>query len=109
MKLRRLQRLDEQAQWYDDAYAVEDHSGRITFHYNLTWDRVGSTYNRKLQESAVALEAIETVLPLGERLRWLPVEIIAEKEADAFLELLDTRCAIPKPRSIALPSPVAIG
>lgn len=86
MKLHRLQRLDGQAQWYDDAYAVENRRDRITFHYNLTWDRVGSTYNRKLQESAVALESIETVLLPGKRWRWLPVEMMAENEVGAFLE-----------------------
>jgi len=43
MKLRRLQRQDEDDRWYDDAYAYEDNEGQVIFRYNLTWDRVGST------------------------------------------------------------------
>jgi hypothetical protein len=35
MKVRRLQRKDDEGQWYDDAYAVEDGSGRATFHFSI--------------------------------------------------------------------------
>ena len=33
--------------------------------------------------------------------RWLPVEVVEEDEAETFLEDLNERCCIPKPRSIA--------
>jgi hypothetical protein len=101
MKLRRLQRQDKQDRWYDDAYAFEDSEGQVIFRYNLTWDRVGSIYNGKLQESGVSLAEIETVLQPGDRFRWLPLEVIEEDEVETFLEALDEACAIPKPRSIA--------
>jgi hypothetical protein len=42
MKVRRLQRKDDEGQWYDDAYAVEESSGQVVFHYNLTWEKIGS-------------------------------------------------------------------
>ncbi len=109
MKLRRLQRQNENDQWYDDAYAYEDSQGRVIFRYNLTWDRIGSTYNGKLQESGVAIESIETILQPGDRFRWLPLELIPTEAAPRVLAELDDACAIPKPRSIAdsLKSPLA--
>jgi hypothetical protein len=109
MKVRRLQRQDKRDQWYDDAYAYENETGQVIFCYNLTWDRVGSTYNGKLQESGVSLEAIETVLQPGDRFRWLPVEVVAEEEVEAFLEALDEACAIPKPRPIKMVHPMEEG
>jgi hypothetical protein len=97
MKVRRLQRQDKRDQWYDDAYAYENETGQVIFCYNLTWDRVGS------------LEAIETVLQPGDRFRWLPVEVVAEEEVEAFLEALDEACAIPKPRPIKMVHPMEEG
>ncbi len=99
MRLRRLQRKDDE--WYDDAYAVEDSTGQVIFHYNLTWERIGSFYNGQLQETGVSLEEIETVIQPSDGLRWLPIEVIAEEEVESFLEALDEACDIPKPRSIA--------
>ena len=107
MRVRRLQRTDEDGQWYDDAYAVEDNTGQVIFHYNLTWERVGSNCNAKLRETGVSLEEIETVIPSGEEWRWLPIEMVAEEEAEAILEALDDACDIPKPRPIKIVYPLA--
>jgi hypothetical protein len=101
MRLRRLQRKDEEG-WYDDAYAFEDDADEVIFRYNLTWERIGSRYNGKLRESRVSLAEIETVIEPNEGLRWLPIEVIAEEEVESFLAALDETCAIPKPRPIAL-------
>jgi hypothetical protein len=95
MKLRRLQVKDEDGQWYDDAYAFEDDTGRVIFRYNLTWERIGSRYNGRLQKNGVSLEQIEPVIPPHDGLRWLPVEIIEEKELASYLAVLDRTCAIP--------------
>ena len=44
MKLRKLQHLDENQQWIDEAYAYENETGQVEFRYNtLTWGRVGRT------------------------------------------------------------------
>ena len=107
MRIRRLQRQGEQGQWYDDAYALEEGYGQVVFHYNLTWDRVGSTYNGKLQESGVSLDAIDTVLQPGEKFRWLPIEVITDGEADTFLDALNEQCAIPRPKNVTLAVPVS--
>ena len=108
MKIRRLQRQDEHNQWYDDAYAFENDKGQITFCYNLTWERVGARYNKKIAETGIPLEEIETVLPLdGETMRWLPIEVIETDQVEAFLVELDERCAIPKPRPISVSETLA--
>lgn len=107
MKLRRLQRQDKNDQWYDDAYVYEDNEGQVIFRYNLTWDRVGSTYNGKLRETGVSLEEVETVLRPGDRFRWLPIEVIEEDQVEAFLEELNEACAIPKPRPISVTETLA--
>ncbi len=101
MKLRILQAQDENDEWYDDAYAYEDSHGQVIFCYNLTWERMGSNCNAKLRERGTLLEEVETVIETGDRLRWLPIEVIAEEEVESYLEVLNERCAIPKPRSIA--------
>ena len=101
IRVRRLQRHSEEEGWYDDAYVLEDEKGQLRFCYNLTWDRVGAKYNDRLQTSAKSLDEIETVLELGDRLRWLAIEEVEDDQVQAFLEELDERCAIPKPRSIA--------
>ena len=104
MRVRILQITDEnddQLEWYDDAYVYEDDQGQVVFRYNLAWDRVGSKINGQLQETGISLDEIETLIPANEDLRWLPVEEVADDQAEAYLEELDHRCAIPKPRSIA--------
>lgn len=102
MRLRRLQFKDDDEQWYDDAYAVEDKARQVIFHYNLTWEQVGSIYNGKLKETGASLEEIETVIMPGDEWRWLPIEVIAEEEVESFLEALDEACAIPKPQPISM-------
>lgn len=100
MKVRKLQRKDEDGVWFDDAYAFENEEGNIIFRYNLAWGRVGANYNRKLRQQPVPLEQIETIIPTGDELHWLPVETVPDEAVKAFLEKLDETCAIPKPRSI---------
>lgn len=103
MKIRRLQRRDENAQWYDDAYAYENDNGQITFRYNLTWESVGARYDRKFKESGISLEDIETILSLdGQTMRWLSIEVIEDDQVEAFIEGLNKACAIPKPRPISM-------
>jgi hypothetical protein len=101
MKIRKLQRLDENGTWFDDAYAFENDEGQVIFRYNLAWGRVGAAHNAQLRKTKPRLEDIETIISPGDSLRWLPVEIIAKEEAVSFLTALDVACAIPKPRSIA--------
>jgi hypothetical protein len=101
IRVRRLQRQNERNEWYDDAYALEDHDGQVTFCYNLTWDRVGARYNSQLKETGIPLDEVDTVLQPGDQFRWLPVEEIEDEQSTTFLEELDKRCAIPKPHSIA--------
>lgn len=101
MKVRRLQRKDDEGQWYDDAYAVEESPGLVVFHYNLTWEKIGSYYNGKLKRSGVSLGEIETVIQPTRGLRWLPIELV-EEETKSFLERLDEACAIPKPLPISI-------
>jgi hypothetical protein len=101
MRLSKLQRLNEEGVWFDDGYAFENSEGQVIFRYNLAWGRVGATCNVKMREAGTQLEEIETIIPPGDGLRWLPIEVIAEEEVESFLEALDEACAIPKPRSIA--------
>ena len=103
MKIRRLQRKDENDQWYDDAYVYEDEAGQVIFWCNLTWESVGRHYYHQFKASGVSIEAVETVLPLnGQTMRWLALEVIEAGQVEAYLEELDERCAIPKPRSITV-------
>jgi hypothetical protein len=107
MRLRRLQTTDDNIEWYDDAYAYEDGGGQVVFCYNLAWDRVGSHYNGKLQETGVSLDEIETVIePNNDKLHWLPTEVIEEDQVESYLEALDEACAIPKSQPISMPKPV---
>ncbi len=102
MRVRRLQRLDEDDRWFDDAYAYENENepGRVRLRYNLAWGRVGSRYNVQIRQQQTPLEAVETVIRPSDRLRWLPIENIPDAEAEAFLAALNEACAIPSPRSI---------
>ncbi len=101
MRLRKLQRLNEEGVWFDDGYVFENSEGQVIFRYNLAWGRVGAACNVKIREAGTQLEEIETVIPPGDGLRWLPIEVIAEEEVEPFLEALDETCDIPRPRSIA--------
>jgi hypothetical protein len=99
MRIRRLQRKLDRNRWDDDAYAYEDENGRVRFRYNLTWERMGSYYNELLERSDVALETIESAMPCGKTLRWLPIEVIDDAQAEAYLAALDELCAIVTPRA----------
>ena len=103
IRMRLLQRKNDEGQWYDDAYILENKEGEVTFHYNLTWERTGANINGKLQQNdnTITLENIEILIPPNQGLRWLDIEQIADDQTETFLEELDDRCAIPKPRSIA--------
>ena len=101
MRLRKLQHLDENGTWFDDAYALENSQGQVIFRYNLAWGRVGAACNAKIKQTSTRLEEIETIIPSGEESRWLPIEVIDEEASTKYLESLDQACAIPKPRSIA--------
>ena len=100
MKVRKLQRLDEAGVWFDDAYAYEDKQGQTIFRYNLAWGRVGARHNRALRQQQTPLEQIETIIPPGEGLRWLPLETIPAEEVPAFLAHLNEACAIPQRGSV---------
>ena len=99
IRIRLLQRKNDESQWYDDAYVLENQEGELTFHYNLTWERTGSNINGKLQQNdnLITLENIETLIAPNQGLRWLDIEQIPDDQIEAFLEELDERCAIPKP------------
>lgn len=84
MRWRQLQRQGDEGQWFDDAYAFEDSAGQVIFRYNLTWGRVGARCNGKIREAGISLEEIETIIPSGKGLRWLPVQVIADEAAEAF-------------------------
>ncbi len=100
MRIRIFQRWDEEPGWFDDAYAFEDGEGRVVFRYNLTWEQIGGRCSRRIREGGISLEEIETVIPSGDGARWLPIEVVAEEMAAAYLETLNEACGIPKPRSI---------
>ena len=98
MKIRILQRLNEDQSWYDDAYAYEDETGQVVLRYNLTWERIGDDCAAYVEEHGIALEALETIIPPHASLRWLPVSTIDGDAAEAYLDELDKACAIPYPR-----------
>lgn len=102
MRVRKLQRKDENGAWFDDCYAFENEMGRVVFQYNLAWGRVGAACSVKIRKAGTSLEAIETVIPAGESLRWLPIEVIEDDQVEAFLEKLNEACDIPKPRSVVI-------
>ena len=103
MKLRKLQRKNEENVWFDDAYAFEDSKGQTVFCYNLSWGQVGANYNKQILERKVLLEKIETTIPEGEELRWLAIEIVVDENAQIYLDKLNDICCIPKPRPISQP------
>ncbi len=75
MRLRKLQRLDEDNVWFDDAYAYENNEDKTVFRYSiLTWGRVGARYSNEVRDDNTRLDAIETVIPEGDEMRWLPIE-----------------------------------
>ncbi len=108
MRLRKLQRLDEDKVWFDDAYAYENNEGKTIFRYSiLTWGRVGARYSNQVRDSNTQLETIETVIPEGDQMRWLPIEVIQPDQSEAYLETLNQACAIPKPGKVSIAKAVA--
>ena len=103
IRVRLPQRKNDEGQWYDDAYILENKEHELTFHYNLTWERTGANINHQLQQNNVliTLENIEGLIAPNQGLRWLEIEHIPDHLTETFLEELDERCAIPNPRSIA--------
>jgi len=100
MKLRKLQRRNESQVWFDDVYVYEDTTGQVIFCYNLAWGRIGSFYVGKIRETGATLEDIDTLITPNENLRWLPIEIIDDDQAEAYLDELDQTCSIPYPRLV---------
>ena len=77
MKIRKLQRLENDEGWVDDGYCYEKPNGQVVFRYNaVTWGRIGARYNVQLRDSGTPLADVHTVIPTGEYLRWLPIEEI---------------------------------
>ncbi|RMF05224.1 MAG: hypothetical protein D6768_01560 [Chloroflexi bacterium] len=100
MRVRRLQRRDEDGVWFDDAYALEDARGQVVFHYNLTWERLGAEINRQLLAEVVPLDEMERVIPASDDLRWQEPELIEAPDLAEFLAALNEACAIPKARPV---------
>lgn len=100
MRVRRLQRRDEDGVWFDDAYALEDEQGQVVFHYNLTWERLGAEINRQLQAGSVPLDEMEQVIPASDDLRWQEPELVDMPDSNEFLTALNEACAIPKARPV---------
>jgi hypothetical protein len=98
MRVRKLQRLDEEGHWFDDAYAYEKSSGHVVFRYSVAWGRIGAKCNRTIREDEVKLEDIETVIPPGDELRWLDIIIIPDDESPQALLELSKACAVPEPK-----------
>lgn len=100
MKIRRLQRRDEDGIWFDDAYALEDEQGQVTFYYNLTWERLGAEINRQLQTESVSLDNLERLIPASDDVRWQEPELVTLPDPAEFLAALNEACAIPKARPV---------
>jgi hypothetical protein len=98
MRVRKLQRLDEEGHWFDDAYAYEDSNGDVVFRYSVAWGQVGANYYKTIYRDKVKLEDIETVIPPGDELRWLDIIIIPDDEAPQALLELSKACAVPEPK-----------
>jgi hypothetical protein len=101
MRVRRLQQRLDDEQWEDHGYVYEREDGRASFRYNtLVWGRIGSDYNAKLKKNGTNLEAVPTVIPTGDQLRWLEIEEIAG-DPEEIKARLDEACQIPRPQKVA--------
>jgi len=56
IRVRKLERKDEDGAWRSDAYAVEMPGGQVTLRYSLAWEYLGGRYNRLIQERGLPLE-----------------------------------------------------
>lgn len=107
MKVRKLQRLNEQEQWEDHGYAYERKDGRASFRYNnLVLGRIGARYNVQLREAKTKLEDVHEVIPATKHFRWLKVEVI-EGDPEEIKARLDEACQIPRPQQVSLAKSVA--
>ena len=107
MRVRRLQQRLDDEQWEDHGYAYEREDGRVSFRYNtLVWGRIGADYNVKLKKTGTNLEAVPTVIPTGDQLRWLEIEEI-NGELEEIKARLDEACKIPRPQRVSVKKPVA--
>ena len=103
MRLRKLQQLIADNEWEDHGYVYELENGRCAFRFNpLVWESTGSRLSTRLYESGAKLEEVQTVIPTGQRLRWLDIEEIEGEPAEIKAEL-DKACKIPRPISIVKP------
>ncbi|MEM7342678.1 MAG: hypothetical protein AAF485_00415 [Chloroflexota bacterium] len=94
MHIRKLQRQDAQLEWVDDGYALEGESGHTEFRCNALWGHFSAHYNKLLKKKRTPLEKIETVIYPRKGWRWLPIEIIDDRVAKAYLTQLDKDCNI---------------
>jgi hypothetical protein len=107
MKVRKLQRLNNAQQWEDHGYAFEYENGQCLFRFNtLVWGRIGAEYNATMKKNGTTLEEVETVVLIGERLRWLDIEEI-EGDPEEVKAELDEACKIPKPQRVFMAKPAA--
>lgn len=101
MKIRKLQRLENDRSWVDDGYCYEKPNGQVVFRYNaVTWGRIGARYNVQLRDSGTPLADVHTVIPTGEYLRWLPIEE-TPGEIEELKTTLDKACGFPEVRHVA--------
>lgn len=99
MRVRRLQYLNEDGIWVNQAYVIEDNQGELSFYYNtLTWGRVGADLAKKIRDSHITLTEIESIMPGNERVRWLPVETPENQNLEQAKTFYDTLCNIPTPQ-----------
>jgi hypothetical protein len=67
--------------------------------------RSGAEYNAKLAKAGTRLEEVHTVIPTGERLRWLEIEEIEGDPEDIKADL-DEACKIPRPQRASTVKPI---
>ncbi|MBI4674456.1 MAG: hypothetical protein HY741_22660 [Chloroflexi bacterium] len=94
IRIRRLQRQDEDGKWFDDSYAIQASDGKVTCRYNLTWEYLGGRLNYQIQQSGLPLEELEQVFD-NPRMRWLPVETL-DMSFEQATEFLDPQFHIPR-------------
>ncbi|HEX9922076.1 MAG TPA: hypothetical protein VGD99_05395 [Anaerolineae bacterium] len=103
MKIRKLQRLENDEGWVDDGYCYEKANGQVVFRYNaVTWGRIGARYNVQLRDTGARLAEVHKVIPTGESLRWLPVEEMPG-DIEELKATLDKACGFPKVQHVAKP------
>ena len=101
MRFRKLQQLVTDNEWQDHGYAYEREDGRCSFRYNsLVWESTGSRLSARLYESGTRLDEVHTIIPTGERLRWLDIEEI-EGDPQEIKARLDEACNLPQPQPVS--------